>query len=239
MDNRTERLAEGVWRIEVGPFVNTYLLAVDGRTDAEGLVLVDTGTPAAGPRLVRSVRVLGFEPRAVRHVLLTHWHADHAGSAARFASSSAAPTVRCGIDDLPLVRGAPPPVPARTDTSALGVLLARRGWLPSAPPVEAATGLADGEHLDVCGGLDVVTTPGHTPGSISFWLPSRGVALAGDALLTVGRPSRGPRSLSSARSRTDASLRRLAELDPATLAVGHGNPLVGDVRRRLEAVLAR
>ncbi len=237
MDNRTECLADGVWRIEVGLLVNAYLLAIDGRSDAEGLVLVDTGTPAAGPRLVRSVRMLGFEPRTVRQVLLTHWHADHAGSAARLVASSAAPTVRCGLEDLPVVRGAPPAVPDRSDTSALGILLARRGWLPSAPPVQAATGLADGEHLEVCGGLDVLTTPGHTPGSVSLWLPSRGVVLVGDALFTVGRLTRGPRCVSGARSRTDASILRLARLDPGTLAVGHGNPLVGGVGARLEALL--
>jgi glyoxylase-like metal-dependent hydrolase (beta-lactamase superfamily II) len=105
MDNRTQQLADGVWRVDVAYAVNAFVLADDGQGDAQGLTLVDTGLRSSGARLVRSIRMLGLDPRAVGRVLLTHWHADHAGSAARFADSSAAPSVHVGAEDLDVVTG--------------------------------------------------------------------------------------------------------------------------------------
>lgn len=235
MDNRTEQLADGVWRVEVLNNVNVYLLANDGRGDADGLTLVDTGTHGAGPKLVRSVRMLGFDPRGIGDVLLTHWHIDHSGSAARFASSSAHSRVWAGEVDLGIVRGErPPEVLPAPDTTALGRLLAR--VQRPGPPVPAAQGLADGDRQEAAGGVEVVHTPGHTLGHVAYLLPSRGVLLAGDALFNVGRPTRGPKAFSSALTRRPASLRRILDLPWDTVAPGHGAPAGAKVRDRIAAL---
>jgi glyoxylase-like metal-dependent hydrolase (beta-lactamase superfamily II) len=238
VDNRTEQLADGVWRVEVVTYVNTYLLANDGRGDGEGLTVVDTGTASGGPRLVRSIRMLGFDPRGVSDVLLTHWHVDHTGSAARFATSSAASRVWAGHGDLPVVRGErPPPRPPAPDTTALGRLLNGRLSRPG-PPVRGARGLADGDRHEAAGGVEVVATPGHTGGHVAFLLPARGVLLAGDAVFSIGRPSLGPRLLCTALSARPATAARIAALDWELLAVGHGPPLTAAARDRI-AHLAR
>jgi glyoxylase-like metal-dependent hydrolase (beta-lactamase superfamily II) len=220
VDNQTEQLADGVWRVEVLTYVNAYVLANDGMGDAEGLTVVDTGTKAGGPRLVRSVRMLGFDPRAIGDVLLTHRHADHAGSAARFASSSAGTRIWCGQGDLGAVRG--------------------EQRLPrSGPPAPTALGLVDGDRRDAAGGLEVIDTPGHTPGHLAFLLPARGVLLAGDALMNIGFLSRGPTFLSSALSARSSTLRRIASLPWDTLAVGHGPSVRADARSRVERLASR
>lgn len=240
MDHRTEQLADGVWRIEAGPFVNTYLLANDGHTDADGLTLVDSGTRSAGPRIVRSIRMAGLDPRGLTDVLLTHWHRDHNGSAARLAASSAAPRIRVGLGDLAAVRGEDPR-PARRAASAditpLGRLLARVN--APGPAVAGATGLADGEQLETAGRTQVVASPGHTAGHVAYWLPKRGVLLAGDAVVTVLWVSRGPGPVRCARSHEAASLRRLADLEPGIVAVGHGPPLTCRAAARLARLAAR
>lgn len=237
MDNRTEPLADGVWRIEVGPSINAYLVAHDRRGDGAGLTLVDTGTRGAGPRLVRSIRLLGLDPRAVDQVLLTHWHPDHGGSAARFAGSGAAPAVAVGAGDLEVVRGTgPPPRPGRGDATGLGRLLAR-GVRPAAP-VPAARALADAEQVEPAA-VQVIATPGHTVGHVAFWLADAGLLLAGDALWTLGRVTQGPKALCSALTRRPATLRRLARLEPAILAVGHGPPVRGGVAARLHGLADR
>lgn len=235
MDNRTEQLADGVWRVEVTTYVNAYVLANDGRGDAEGLTLVDSGTPRSGPGLVRSIRLMGLDPRAIGDVLLTHWHVDHAGSAARFARSSAAPRVWIGDGDLAVARdGRRPPVPSRDDATVLGRMLARMvGPPPKAPTVK---GLADGARLDVAGGIQVIASPGHTAGHVAYLVPSRGVLLAGDALCNVLFLSRGPRFLRSARSAEQGTIRRLAGLEFDLLAVGHGPPVLERARERMAAL---
>jgi glyoxylase-like metal-dependent hydrolase (beta-lactamase superfamily II) len=240
VDNGTEQLADGVWRIEVGFAINAYLLANDGLGDAEGLTLVDTGTATSGPRLVRSIRMLGLEPRAVGDILLSHWHADHSGSAARFVRSEAAPRVHAGQADLPAVRGEDP-LPQRRaaagDVSRLGRLLA--GRVRPGPAVRDAVGLLDGATLPVAGGVRVVAAPGHTGGSVAFHLHEQGVLLAGDAALNVLWLSRGPGWTRSARRQEAATLRRLATLDFRILGLGHGPLVAKRAQQRLAALADR
>lgn len=237
MDNRTEQLADGVWRVEVALYVNAFVLANDGRSDVEGLTIVDTGWRSGGPRLVRSIRHLGLDPRAVDDVLLTHWHADHAGSAARLAASSAAPAVHVGEVDQPVVRGDAEPASRPPGTTRLGALLARTGLVRGVDPVPDVAALADGQRFEACDGLDVVAAPGHTAGHCAFWLPDRGVLLAGDAVWNVWFLSRGPRLACSALPARPATLARLARLDPGVLAVAHGPPVTRDAGIRLAALV--
>lgn len=94
----------------------------------------------------------------------------------------------------------------------------------SAPnPLQA---LADG---DTVFGLEVVHTPGHTPGSISVFDPGIGLLVAGDALNgnADGTAVTGPNERFTADMDTAlASVRRLAELDGVEAAAfGHGNPV--------------
>jgi glyoxylase-like metal-dependent hydrolase (beta-lactamase superfamily II) len=239
MDNKTERLAEGVWRVEVGPMINAYVLEGTGGAEAGGLTLVDCGTRTAGPRLVRSIRMLGFEPTAVRHVVLTHWHADHMGSAARFATSSAAPAVSAGREDVAAVCGDNPRPHATApagEVSRLGRLLS--GMARPGPAVADVQPLDDGAVLPEANNARVIASPGHTAGSISL-LTIGGVLIAGDAVFNVGRLTRGIGPFRSARSSEAATLRRLAATDFDILAVGHGPPVVKDARRRLARLADR
>lgn len=238
MDNRTELLAPGVWRVEVAPLTNAFVLAADGSTDAAGLTLVDCGTKTSGPRLVRSIRLLGFDPRAVDNIVLTHWHADHMGSAARFASSTAAPAVHVGRADVPAVRGEDPrphATAAPGEVSPTGRLLSRLAT--PGPPVADVRCLDEGDVLPWANHARILATPGHTAGSIS--LLTAGVLIAGDAVMNVGRLSRGIGPFRSARSSEAATLRRLAGEQFDVLAVGHGPPVLSGAHRHLERLAHR
>lgn len=240
MDNATQQLADGVWRIEAGPLLNVYLVAADGKGDGAGLTLVDTGTSRSGPRVVRSVRLLGFDPTAIDRIVLTHWHSDHMGSAARFADSSAAPRVAVGRRDAPAVRGEvarPHEVAAPGDVTRLGRLVSRIAT--PGPPVPTVDMLDDGMVVDGCNGGRVIDAPGHTAGSIALLLGSCGVLLAGDAVMTIGRVTRGIGPFRSARTQEVATLQRLAALDFDVLAAGHGPPVVTQARAKLGRLAER
>lgn len=268
MDNRTTQLADGVWLVEVGLFTNALVVANDGHGDREGLTLVDTGRASDGARLVRSVRMLGFDPRALRDVLLTHWHAAAAGAAARFAASSAAPAVWCAAEELAVVRGAvPPPDPAAMAgwpgplARALAGAGARQAPVPDARaftehPGAARTGPQTHRHASspvippdippdivalpgVAGGLHLVPAAGHTVGHTAVHLPARGVLHAGDALSTVAGLRASPRLLSARHEARPVTLRRLAGLEFAVLSVGHGPPLLPAAGRRGAAARLR
>lgn len=75
-------------------------------------------------------------------------------------------------------------------------------------------------------GLQVISTPGHTPGSISVFDPDAGVLIAGDALNTPDGVVTGANpDFTADLDLANVSVQKLAELNFETLLVGHGEPV--------------
>lgn len=217
MDNTTEPLPGGVWRIEPTLLTNVYLVARNGEDDRDGLLLIDTGTPSSGPRLVRSIRMLGFDPRRVGDVLLTSWRRRHAGSAARLAASSARPVVRAAPEGVPQ----PGTGPRRPYAAA-----------PATPiePLRPGAGPAPG--------MVVLPAPGPAPGHLAFWFPDSGLLIAGDALTTLPTLWTGPRAVHDRPDLLPSTLAAMARHEPSVVACGHGRPVRRDAASRLTRVAA-
>lgn len=133
-------------------FVGAWIL----RTPA-GLVLIDAMWNERDARdiIEPAMRKLGLDPRAIRHVIVTHGHVDHYGGARHFQTAYGA-TVWASAADWEVIVADPHPL-------AKGV----------APPVRGEVA-ADGGTL-VFGGetIGFVITPGHTPGTLSLVVPVR------------------------------------------------------------------
>jgi glyoxylase-like metal-dependent hydrolase (beta-lactamase superfamily II) len=67
------------------PVGHAYLCA-----DPGGLTLIDTSLPGSAPQIGAAIRRAGYHPGQSRQIVLTHFHADHAGAAAEIAASSGA-----------------------------------------------------------------------------------------------------------------------------------------------------
>jgi hydroxyacylglutathione hydrolase len=178
------------------PFgTNCWLLALEGREEA---VVVDPGF--FPDRVLRLLESAGKRPVAV---VATHGHYDHVGSAAELCGSE----IPCYIheeDRLALI-----------DPMRWGA-----GFpVPVAPPTEIRT-FADGDVLELAGlSLEVVHTPGHTPGSSC--LRATEFVFSGD-LVFRGAIGRYDFPNSSGRDMF-ASLRRFLALpDGLDVYPGHG-----------------
>lgn len=185
---------------------NCWLLGADGTQDA---VVVD---PGFSPERVRAM--LEAEGRRAVAVFATHGHFDHIGSAATF----------CG-DDLPFFIH-------QSDAGALTDPLAW-GAGPQVPPVPVkdVRTVGDGDVLSFADfRIEVMHTPGHTPGSVC--LRTDAVVLSGDLVFagTIGR-SDFPNSSSADMER---SLDRFLQIpDPTDVLPGHGpRTTVGRERER-------
>jgi glyoxylase-like metal-dependent hydrolase (beta-lactamase superfamily II) len=97
------------------------------------------------------------------------------------------------------------------------------------------------EPLDVdapLGALQPLATPGHTPGHVCFWHAADRALISGDALLVDGADVSLPADpLSEEPARARASLRALRGLPLEHLLPGHGPPLLGNARPRLDSFL--
>jgi glyoxylase-like metal-dependent hydrolase (beta-lactamase superfamily II) len=91
--------------------------------------------------------------------------------------------------------------------------------------------LADGDDVF---GLQVLATPGHTAGHLSVFDEATGVLVAGDALTNEGGLAGSNPLFTEDSAAAAASVRKMAELAPRTILVGHGDPVVDDAAAELE-----
>jgi glyoxylase-like metal-dependent hydrolase (beta-lactamase superfamily II) len=169
--------------------------------------------------------------------VLTHFHDDHAGSAADVASWARA-QVLAGRGDAGYVRGQEPGPPPHFTAAERQLHAAVAADLAPAPACRVDRELSDGDVVGFAGGAIVVSTPGHTPGSIGLHLPAHGVLITGDTVAEhQGHVVLGP--FNTDRELAWASLHRLAALEVDVACFGHGDPVVGDasaaLRRAVDA----
>jgi glyoxylase-like metal-dependent hydrolase (beta-lactamase superfamily II) len=178
------------------------------------LSLIDCGYAGQAPRIERSIANHGRSISELRRVVITHGHPDHAGSARELATRGVPVLIHAA--DVP-----------RLLTSWLD--LARRpsrghlfGAMTPEPPAERIVEIEDGEILPMLGGLRVIHTPGHTPGSVCLYGERDRVLFVGDALQRrFGRVGFASRLYSDDYQLAKRSVKRLAELDVETLVFSH------------------
>lgn len=146
-------------------FANTYYVGTAGLSSIliatkDGLILFDGGLPQSAQLITNNIRALGFDPRDIRVIAVSHAHFDHVGGIAALQRLSNADVF----------------------TSVASLWVMRRGILPgddpqfdpdnrttAFPAVPGANALEDGTVFTI-GGVSVrgIYTPGHTPGGMTW-----------------------------------------------------------------------
>ncbi|GAA3776584.1 MBL fold metallo-hydrolase [Plantactinospora mayteni] len=210
----------------------SYLWDDDGSA-----TLIDTGAPGSGPAIADALRQVGLDTTAVDRLVLTHFHDDHMGSAAEVVRWGGM-TVVAHASDAPVIRGEQAGQPPHF-TEAERVLHEQvAAGLESAPPVRVDVTVVDGDILEFGGGATVVSTPGHTDGSIALYLKRHRILFTGD-VAAHHEGSVIPGVFNTDRDRVFASFRRLSELDADVVCFGHGAPLLNEGQLRMRDVAAR
>lgn len=177
-------------RVNLG-FVSAYILVRGGEA-----AIVDAGTDGSADAIEASLAGIGLDWSAVGHLVLTHHHGDHVGSAVAVMERAPDAVGYAGAEDIPSIM-VPRPLVA----------------------------VGDGDEVF---GMQVITVPGHTAGSIAVLDAASSLLVAGDALLTMGGPVAVPGAQFTADMElAQQSVVKLGTYTFETLLVGHGDPIEG------------
>jgi glyoxylase-like metal-dependent hydrolase (beta-lactamase superfamily II) len=209
-------------------------------SDPDGLTLIDAGLTGSASLLAKAIQQTGHELADLRHLLLTHFHADHIGAAADIAEWGEV-EVLAHYADAPFIRAAatgPAPDLADWEQPIYEQVMSQFPAQPVIPP-RIDRELTGGEELDLGDGAQAIAVPGHTPGSLALYLPRHQVLFTGDA---VARRQDGTvicGVFNVDRAQAAASLRRLATLEVTIACFGHGEPVTHDATAELRAAAQR
>jgi glyoxylase-like metal-dependent hydrolase (beta-lactamase superfamily II) len=222
----TSAASQNLFQLNHLRFVNCYLVRED-----DGWTLVDTTVGGRGQAIIQEARRAGLP---IARIVLTHAHIDHVGS-------------------LDALHEALPQAPVAISERDARFLSGDRSLEPEEPRARLRGGypicrtkptllLHEGDRV---GSLEVIATPGHTPGHVAFLDTRDRTLLAGDAFQTLGGVAVSgtlkplfplPALATWHKGLSLQSARKLLALRPSLLAVGHG-PLLVDPQRAMERAI--
>lgn len=193
--------------------VNCYIVE-----EEFSLTLIDAGLPNSYKGIQQAISQIG---KPLGAIVLTHIHDDHVGSLDRIHQLYPDVPVYVSQRDARLMIG---DMSLDADEPQTKI----KGSVPKRLKTRPSVLLNEGDRI---GSLQVIATPGHTPGSISLWDTRDHSLIAGDALQTRGGIAVAgsmrmafpfPALATWSKERSLQSARKLLALKPSLLAVGHG-----------------
>ena len=238
-------IAPGVYWLPLGKGLraaNVYFVRSDSSWS-----LVDAGWAKDAPAIRRAAESLFGKDTPPAAILLTHDHPDHAGAVRELSQLWDIPAwvhpreLPLALGDVQAIHAYAGPLDRWVILPSLRLMGSRRmattlsrtslkGVVRAFDPEADPPGLA---------GWDALSTPGHTPGHVSFIRREDRVAITGDALVTTDLNSLRGILLGEQRvggppwytswdwSAAKASAAAVARLTPRVIAAGHGVPLTG------------
>jgi glyoxylase-like metal-dependent hydrolase (beta-lactamase superfamily II) len=202
------------------------------------LTLIDTGLGGSARHIVSFIRRLGRSPEEISLIIITHNHLDHAGGLAGLKKFTPAKVVLHKADISDDQNSLPYPWIARKLLRIPPFSLLRP--LVYVQPNEVDIPVEGGEVFSPLGGLEVIHTPGHTPGSISLFSPQKKLLIVGDALHNRFRDIQlPPKMISADLAQAVDSVKRIARLDFDIICFGHGKPITKDASARVQQLIGK
>jgi glyoxylase-like metal-dependent hydrolase (beta-lactamase superfamily II) len=174
--------------------------------NVEELILIDTGAGWSVENIIGNIKKLGFDPKNLVKIILTHCHIDHIGGVPEIKKRFGSKIYIHKLDAPPLEIGDP-------------ILTAAKWYQTSFPPTQIDVKFNFPEEILKSGDQEIVClhTPGHTPGSICIYLDKDGKRIL------FGQDLHGPLLSEFGSNLEDygRSTKKLLELDADILCEGH------------------
>lgn len=225
-------ITEDAWLLALGT-ANAILLR-----HGDELTLIDAGFPDKEEIVLGAIAKLGKRPSDLKHLVFTHGHPDHIGSAAAIVRATGARTYMHAADVALAETGGPfrPMVPSQGLVKRIEYKVF---WRPREriEPFRIDQHIVDGETVPVAGGLRAIHVPGHCAGQVALLWQAGRLLAGGDVFMNIlglGDPI-GYENEADLRS----SQHKLADLTFETVAFGHGKAITRDAVARVRQAAAR
>ncbi len=218
----------GIFQLTPLRYVNLLLIA------RERLALIDTGIPGSAKSILECITKLGRKPSEIDLILVTHNHFDHIGGFAELRKQTPAKVAVHQADLDPEHIAYPGKVVPHLIRSPVLKPFNKYFYVKRS---EVDIPLKGGEVFPLLGGLEVIHTPGHTPGSISLYSRKERLIIVGDALAKHrGRIDPPVKRTCSDYPQAIDAVKKLASLDFDTICFGHGRPISGNLKDRVREI---
>lgn len=197
------KITEKVTMLDGTPFSHVFLVSTPE------LVLIDTGMAFQRRNVLRALNDMGVNLKDIKHIIFTHHDVDHTGSAVQLQQLTGA-ALWASAEDIPYITGETPRYGFK---KYIGKLQRHK-----------PRGLRAFEGGSICG-IQVIPTPGHTPGHVCFLYD--GVLFAGDLFENKKKgliPYPAPWNWNDAMMHDAVKI--AAALDFEWLCPAHGRPVL-------------
>ncbi|PLT35670.1 MBL fold metallo-hydrolase [Bacillus sp. V5-8f] len=210
--------------------------------DEESAILIDAGMPGQLEDIRSAMDQAGVSIERLTAVVITHQDLDHIGSVTELlkALDKTIPVYAHDLDK-PYIEGEIPLMktdPQRMSKEAWEALPEPAKALYTNPPrVQVDKILNDGEELPYFGGIEIIHTPGHTPGHISLYIKKTKTLVAGDAMVSSNGKLFGPAERHTPDMETAKdSLKKFLAYDIKKVICYHGGLVDEQVKEQLDQV---
>lgn len=200
-------------------------------SDKNNRVLVDCGYVGSLPKIEEALHRNDISPEDITHIILTHQDHDHVGAAAAYKRKYSNVRILASAEEAPYISGALKSLrlkQAEQLQKELPEAMQEFGrafcsLLRSVEPVPIDQLLYVDERLPFCGGCQVISTPGHTPGHISLYLSEFNTIISGDAIaLEEGKPEIANPQFTLDIEKANVSMHRLLSHPADKIICYHG-----------------
>ena len=190
--------------------VEVYLLECDG-----GLILIDVGfTPLCINNIGAELVKIGKSWGDIKLILVTHAHEDHIENLPSVLKLIGKPDVMLGAGDV--------------------------DSLKEQTGVKADMGLEHGDLISACGGIEVISVPGHSDGNLSFYLRDEKMMIVGDTIFgdDYGNLYTPPEKYCKDAGLAAREIRRLLAYDFDKLLLSHGKNILKNAKDKVEELIS-
>jgi len=197
--------------------------------DDNFLVLMDTGFPGQKNAIIKAIASERFCASKLTHIIITHQDIDHIGCVLDLKKHSSDLCILAHRNEAPYIDGRKVPIKIESKFPEITTLsrekkmrYERQKEYYDSKRIEITETVSDGDILPLCGGIEIVHTPGHTPGHIVLYLHKSKIMVCGDAVGVVEGKLTAPNPMHTYdMPKAISSLRKIKKFDICGVVLCH------------------